>query len=290
MYNPSTRQFKVCLYDSETQSRRSMRFNKDNYDNDDACIAHVREVQRENRLKNARYKRDKTKAMVMETQCMNRVNDPMANVIFVTGVDLDIDKGTGSSIVIFGASKRGKTTLMMYLYDKYFTNKKKINTLFSGNPQLKIYDNDPNLIVGYGFNQQSAKYIKLQQYINVKTKNQYEFTDLFDDIIDQKYSKTLNNLVLTYRNSNITSIMCLQYVCMLSKQNRSSVNHTFVFGANSGEDVEVILKLILKPYLVELGLCHYNEMMQFYHEVTRDHGFIYINNIKNTMTCHRLDI
>lgn len=290
MYDPEKRSFKLCLYQAETKKSKTAYINKDKFNSDKEAIEYARELQNQNKYRNNEVRKSRQRRAVEEVVMFNSIMDPLDNLRFDSEVELKFDKGTGSSVVIFGASKRGKTTLMMYLYDKYFVSKKKINTLFSGNPQLKIYKDDPNLLVSYGFDNKSSKYIQLQQYINVKTKNKYQFTNLFDDIIDAKYSKILNKLVLTYRNSNISSMICLQYVCMLSKQNRSSVNHTFVFGANSGEDTDTIIKMILKPYLYKLGLLTLPDMMKFYQEVTKDHGFIYINNITNVISFHRLDI
>lgn len=290
MNDPSKRVFRACLYRADTGRNKCIYINKDQFGSDEEAIKYLRTIQAENRQRNALIRRDGQRARINEVITRPAPTSPLDDIVFESEVDVNIDKGTGSSIVIFGASKRGKTTLMMYLYLKYYTSKKKINTLFSGNPQLKIYKDDPNLLVSYGFDAKSAKYIQLQQYINVKTKNKYRFTDLFDDIIDAKYSKILNKLVLTYRNSNISSIICLQYVCMLSKQNRSSVNHTFIFGANSGEDTDTVIKLILRPFLVKLGITRFDDMMAFYQRVTADHGFIYINNITQEISFHRLKL
>lgn len=288
MYDPNKRTFRVCLYQADTGKSKSAYINKDNFNDDEECIDYVRELQADNRKRNLKIRKQRQKTVVEKAITINLQTDPYENVVFEDDVDLNIDHGTGSTMAVYGASKRGKTTLMMRLYNKYYNNKKKINTLFSGNPHLKIYKDDPNLLVSYGFNAKSSKYIQLEQFINVKTKNKYQFTLLFDDIIDAKYSKILNKLVLTYRNSNISSIICLQYVCMLSKQNRASVNHTFVFGANSGEDTDTIVKMVLKPYLMKLGIARLPDMMAFYQEVTKDHGFIYINNITQEMSFHRL--
>lgn len=202
-----------------------------------------------------------------------------------------VDPNTGQTTCIFGSSKRGKSTLMMRLYDNFYKpNRDIISTLFSGSPQLRIYKGDKNLLISNGFVDKSTKYIKLLKYINMKTKNFYDFLVLIDDIIDQKYSKVVNNMVLTYRNSNISLIMCLQYVFLLSKMNRANINNTFVFGANNAEDEKNNIEVLLKPYLINLGYKSYIDQVNFYKYVTKDHGFFYIDNLHNKISFHRLTI
>ncbi len=288
MYNPESRQFKVSLRCSETGKMSTVRINKDNFVSDEMALEYAREIQKENKAKNLAYRRSNQKKKLDTLVAKNIAEEPINNVVITDTVDINFDLNTGSTVAIFGASKRGKTTLMMHLYDKEYKDKPFITTLFSGNPHLKIYKNDPKLLIAYGFNKKSERYIKLEQYINTKTDNKYSFLNLFDDIVDQKYAPIMNKLVLTYRNSNISSIICLQYVLLLSKSNRSSINHTFVFGSNSTEDCENNVKYLLSSYFKDLGLRTLADQVAFYKKVTSDHGFIYIDNIKNKISFHRL--
>lgn len=292
---------KLSLYCAETKKTRVLNIKKQNFASDDELDAYCRKLREENKLKNKLWKEHKIRKNIEDALGRElAVPSPAGEIslqsrgagIHSPVIDLNLDAGTGNTICIFGSSKRGKTFAMMHLYGKYFSplsgDKGKINTLFSGNPHLKIYKQDPNLLVSYGFGPKSAKYIQLQQYINVKTKNRYQFGIFLDDIVDAKFAPILNKMVLIYRNSLISSIMCLQYVYMLSKQNRSSVNHTLVFGSNTSEDSKNIIDALLKPYLQQLGLRSFAEQVQFYQAATVDHGFIYLDNIHNKMSLHRL--
>lgn len=288
----SQRKYKsVTVWDAEHKKYRTVNVKPTDFANIDEFEVHVRQLRedakaRNRQLKEAKHqeKLDKAKAQLIPMAQPAALN----NLEFARDVNINLDPNTGNSIVIYGSSKRGKTYLMMHIYDKYFMSSHKVNTLFSGNPQLKKYHKDKELLVSYGFSPRSAKYIKLLQYINVKTKNKYDFTVLLDDIIDQKYAPILNNLVLTYRNSKISTVLCLQYTKMLSKPNRSSVNHTIVFGSNTAEMAKDVIDLLLKPYLLRLGLVSYRDQAEFYRQATVDHGFIYIDNIRETITLHRL--
>ena len=128
----------------------------------------------------------------------------------------------------------------------------------------------------------------MQHYLQIQTNNKYKFLNLFDDIIDQKHSAMFNEMILTLRNSNISSIISLQYVRLLSKQNRANVNHTFVFGNNQAEDAEMTVTTLLRPYFIAMGLRGRDEQIKYFNEVTSDHGFFYINCLENKLSVHRL--
>lgn len=306
MNNPNAKYVKVSLYNPETHKSHSICVKKSDFDTHEELVAYCKQLKDENKIKNAAYRRDKRREGIVNVIAKIEQDVMMSDIPPQTvenpdslsikapkaksRITLDLDKKTGSTIVIYGSSKRGKSTLMMHLYEKYFKAKDRVNTLFSGNPHLKVYKKDKNLLVGYGFTPEHARYIQMQHYVNVKTSNEYKFTNLFDDIIDQKYSGIVNKMVLTYRNANISMIMALQYVYLLSKQNRANVNHTFVFGMNSVEDIKAVIDVILRPYFIELGIINPDQMIKFFKAVTSDHGFMYIDNIKATISFHRLDV
>lgn len=303
----ATKYKKISLYNPETRKSRTVCVKVSDFDSPEELEAYCKRLRDQNRLKNAEYRRAKAREGIVnviariESEAADGVDNaethphemPIGDITIPKAkktVSIDLDRKTGSTIVIYGSSKRGKSTLMMHLYERYFKSKDRINTLFSGNPHLKVYKGDPKLLVGYGFGPDHAKYIQMQHYINVKTSNEYKFTNMFDDIVDQKYSAIVNKMVLTYRNANISMIMALQYVYLLSKQNRANINHTFVFGMNSTEDIKGVIDVVLRPYFVEMGLLTLDQMVRFFKLVTSDHGFMYINNIKATISFHRLEV
>lgn len=190
--------------------------------------------------------------------------------------ELVLDDNTGNTCLLYGSSKTGKTTLMMKLYEKYYNKKQYITTLFCINSQIDLYEGFKDLIVANVFNADCAKYIQLEKFINNKTKNEYKFVNLFDDIIDVRFSKIINNLILTYRNSNISTIMCLQYTNLLSKQARSNVNNLIFFAFNTEEAIEPLIKAYLYGLFRELGVAK-EEMIKFYKVLTEDHNYIYLH-------------
>ena len=208
---------------------------------------------------------------------------------FKDSIELLLDQNTGNTTVLFGSSKKGKSTLMMGLYKKlYKRNKKFISSLFATNAHIKVYESDEDLLKCNVFNKQSEKYIKLQKYINSKTNNKYNFLNMFDDVINTKHKGLINDLIMTYRNSNISTMMCLQYGYLLSKMNRANVNNVIIFGSNSNESIEDLINTFLKPYMIRMGYIYLPEQIALFKHITKNHGFFYINNAKDHISFHRI--
>ena len=270
----------ITIYDAEKGKNIGKTFKISNFENEDKLLEHIEKIKKEQREKNKIFKENKINNTKTKIQSSN-ILDNIDNFI--------LDKNTGTSTVILGSSKRGKSTIMMYIYRKFYQNNKNfISTLFSGNYHIDAYKNSKNLLIGDGFNEDSENYIKMQKYINSKTKNKYDFLNLFDDILDLKYKSIINRLILTYRNSNISSIMCLQYTYLLSKMNRANVNNIIIFGANTEEAKRDLIELYLKQHLINLGYINYIDRLNFFDYVTNDYGFFYINNLKQSFSIHRI--
>lgn len=291
----------ITIYDAMLKKNKSYIFNVNNFKDENDMNEHIKKLREEQRIKNKEFRNNKNQSQIInnDNQIINNDNQPQIinnnmnkqfnNINILNTYDIKLDPNTGNSCVILGSSKRGKSTLMMNIYNKYYGyDKNNICTLFSINSHIGVYKSDKNLLVSDCFNGRSQKYIKLQKYINGKTKNKYNFLNMFDDIIDMKYSKLINQLILTYRNSNISTIMCLQYGYLLSKMNRANVNNIIIFGSNTNESIEDLIKTYLKPYFNKLGYKTFDEQMGLFKYVTNDFGFIYIHPKSDNITFHKL--
>jgi hypothetical protein len=205
-------------------------------------------------------------------------------------INLILQKNTGNSTCILGSSKKGKTTLLLHLYNKFYKKDKHfICSLFASNIHASIYKRDKKLLTCNVFNKKSQKYIKLQKYINSKTGNNYKFLNMFDDIINNmQYQGLINELILSYRNSNMSTILSFQYLRLLSKMNRANVNNIIIFGSNSNESINDLITTFLRPYFIKMGFVTYHEQMNFFKYVTDNHGFFYINNDSDHISFHRI--
>jgi len=198
-------------------------------------------------------------------------------------IHLRLDAGTGNSTALLGSSKQGKSTCMMQLFRQHYAAQDCVSTLFASNPQIALYEGK-RLIVSQAY---VPKLIKLAASINRKTGNHYEFCFLLDDIVDKRDDVVLRELILTLRNSNLSSIVCLQYGNLLAKVARANVNNLLLFGFNSDEAIELICQQYLATHLRSQGI-QKQDWGRYYREATRDHGFIYVHPSSNEVSYHRL--
>lgn len=198
-------------------------------------------------------------------------------------IELRLDEATGNSTVLLGSSKTGKSTAMMHLFKKYYAGKEFVTTLFAENPQIPLYK-QRRLIVAAEF---EPGLIRLAQKVQKGTKNAYRFSFLLDDIVDQRDDKTLKSLILSYRNSDISSVVCLQYTNLLAKNSRANVNNILLFRFNSQEAIELAVKQFLTSHFKRMGVAA-TDMVEFYKRATADHGFIYLHPASDSISFHRL--
>lgn len=278
----------ITLYDAETKKNKSLIFNTKNFASQVEIDAHVSKLKNEQKMRNKMYREMNKKGIIF-----NPIEKPLItfnNIQIKNTFDLKLDNGTGNTTTIYGSGKRGKTSLCMYIYKKYYAvDKEFISSLFSINSHIPEYKVDKNLLKSNCFNSKSEKYIKLEKYIQQHTKNKYKFLNILDDIITVKFNKLINELILTYRNSNMSTIINTQYVFLLNKMLRANVNNVIIFGFNSTESIEDVIKTFLKPYFINLGYKKMHEQIELFKYVTDNHGFIYLHPISDTISFHRLN-
>ena len=185
---------------------------------------------------------------------------------------------TGNTLYVLGSSKRGKSTAIMKIYDDYFggADRNYVSILWSVNPQISAYKGHSKLIKASWNKQTTMEIVKAQQLIQKKTRNEYKFLNIFDDVLHVRGEETMENLIMTYRNSKISSIIAMQYTNQLQKNCRANVNGILLFGFNSDEAIEVVIKCFLKGHLHSLGIIKVPDMINWYKRATEDHGFIYV--------------
>ena len=241
--------------------------------------------------KNAAYKkaaRAAKEAQMTSVETIRLPPEEVPGMVVKRSITLNLDPGTGNSTVLLGSSKAGKSSTMMYLYRKHYGGADTIATLFASNPQIPLYkpkDKETRrLITVTGYD---PRLILLARAINRGTCNRYSFMFMLDDIIDQRQDKVLAELILTLRNSRVSSMVCLQYGNLLAKMSRSNVNNVLLFRFNNDEAIEVAIAHYLKSHFRKLGIPP-DGMVAFYKRATEDHGFIYLHPSTDAISFHRL--
>lgn len=207
----------------------------------------------------------------------------------------DYEKSQGNSIVIFGASRAGKSYVLKALYDKYYKDvpkKMKLHSmLFSYSSSAEVYKSLPKSVhICNKFDVEGAKLIKQLKKINEVSDLKFNFLVLMDDVTDIRYSQTINQLILVNRNMNFNCIISLQYVNLLGKSARGSINHSIFGSMNNDESIVCVLKSFLGSKFSEMGFHTLASQIQLYKKLTSDYHFIYYFPRKNHISRFKLQL
>lgn len=224
-------------------------------------------------------------AVPMELPMPVRVREAkFPDVRYAESVDIRLDPNTGNTMLLVASSKAGKTTIMMKIYEKYY--EKYISILFAHNPQIAEY-NVKNLVKTDEF---LPRIIEVMRQVAKVNKNKFNFLCMFDDMLSLKTEGNVTDLFLSLRNSNISSIISLQYLNLMSKACRGNVNNILAGSHNSDENILVLIKCYLFSWMKKMGVTNEADMILYYRRLTADHGFIYIHPSSNTVEFVRMKV
>ncbi len=218
------------------------------------------------------------------------VNAALNKIKIEKGLNLRLTPNSGNSCAILGSSQQGKTTILMWIYRKYYKKKSFITTLFSVNSQISAYKGEKNLLKCNTFDRKAQKYIKMEKFINNRTNNKYNFANLIDDVLNVRHNALINNLILTYRNSKISTCICMQYSNLLSKATRANFTNVIMFRFLSDESTEVIIKTFLRSSFNKMGIFGMDDQIKFYKKMTKNHQFLYYHPASDSLSFHKISI
>lgn len=160
------------------------------------------------------------------------------------GVDPE-NKQTGRSVLFLGASFSGKTYLLVKelnkIYpDEYdgiflFTESTNAEDLQRIKPQIR-----ERVRIFKGWKPTVVDFLKK---LNDKLQNRFRFLIILDDIVTEKFSKTLSKMILTYRNANISCCVLIQFPSLINKSSRSSFHNVVILGGKSLEWHDSVAKI-----------------------------------------------
>lgn len=196
-------------------------------------------------------------------------------------VELPERKTGGVSFCLIGSTRSGKTTLLKYLLNEYFS--RHITVLMSNSIHAPIYKEIEGCIKSPLY---SHKVIKEGYEINRKTNNHYPILYVLDDIVDRKFDKELLKMMTIYRNSGLSTIISVQDPMLLSTSARGNVNFACLGYFNSDEKVEKIIRLYLTSYFKG----PIEDKIRDYKRLTADHHWIMVDNINGVVYRFKLKI
>lgn len=196
-------------------------------------------------------------------------------------------KHNGVTFAIIGSSGCGKSTLIRkVLLDDIYKSKEYLVTVFTESAKCDAFDDmDKNIIIDKKGLDMDAIYFCY--HMNSRYDKKYNFVVLLDDVIHIRYNKLIQSMFLTMRNTNITSIVSLQYPKLIPVCVRTSVYFSLLFHFNNAEAVEMVVRGWMSAYLPGKNV---REKMDSYVEWTSGgdgHRCFLVDNLNHT--AYRVD-
>jgi hypothetical protein len=196
-------------------------------------------------------------------------NIPLKNID-----DLEVPDGKfGKSFLLCGSTRSGKTTMMNYLYDKYF--KKHATIVMSNSLNSDAYDFIKKTAILSDL--YHPEILKEMYQINHSTSNHYEFAVILDDLTHIKNDTEYLRLLTIYRNSRISCITSSQGISMFSKTARGNINFVILGRLNSDAEVEKVIKEYCLSYFPKNMTIP--EKITYYRCLTQDHYFLVLDQV-----------
>jgi len=209
--------------------------------------------------------------------------DPRAYGIPVRKLSsIDLPTGGGCSFGLIGSTRSGKSTVMIYLFEKYFT--RHIPIMTTGSIQADIYG--PLRKACAISPEFFPELIKESMMLNQKTKNHYPILHILDDMLDGKNTKALCKLLTIGRNSGLSTIICAQELSILNAIGRTNLNYILCFRLNSDSAIEKVVRNYLRHALPKGTI---NEQCHMYKQLTQNHRFFVVDCLADEVFSCKLD-
>lgn len=177
-------------------------------------------------------------------------------------------KGTGNSVVVLASSFAGKTRLIKDLFNIIEQRENIVKSYMVGDINHADYDHKKGIIME-GIH---PNYIFSLKAINDSIKKKYNFWLIFDDIDqikNRKSEQSVRNSMLSFRNSNISALLSIQSIALVSYELSSQANLQF-FG-NINDDKEILKTIRNKLGSIKIFLNERNDdrRIQIYRELVK---------------------
>ena len=192
-------------------------------------------------------------------------------------------KTGGMTVAMIGSTRSGKTTLLKHTLEKFFDDH--LGVLMSASLHAPIYDAIGKKMV------KSPAYVPQvidEMYsINRKCDNHYPFAVVLDDIVSAKWDKTLMKSFTIYRNSGITTIMCVQNPIILNSVTRGNFMAVLLGYMNSDESCEKVIRMFCYTAIPGRNI---EEKIVNYKKMTADHFWLYLDHNTGEMARFKLKL
>lgn len=206
----------------------------------------------------------------------------------------DEESKNGVTFAFIGSSGCGKSTCIRKIFiDQIFTERAKkddgkefIIQVFTESAKSDAFkDMDKSIMMDTkGLDEHNINFC---YHMNESYDKKYNFMFILDDVLDLQYKMLVKRMFLTMRNTNISSLVSLQYPNLVPKAIRTSVYFTLLFYLNTDEAVELAIRGWLSAYVPGHTV---KEKMLFYRRWTREkkgHQMFLVDNLNHK--CYQVD-
>ncbi len=159
----------------------------------------------------------------------NPAKTALSDYIYIPSADSFFKpEKTGKTFCVMGSSFSGKTTLLVNQLNRLEKADYDMIFLFTESVHaepLKTLNKDLNIKIYDNFNPEIPQILRK---INIQTNNRFRFLVILDDVINELRGNTLIKMILTMRNSNISTILLVQYPKLIGPNQRNSI-HEYYF-------------------------------------------------------------
>ena len=197
------------------------------------------------------------------------------------------EKKNGVTFAMMGSSGCGKSTVIKEVFiDKVFGKEAtkargerqfiiQIMTQSAKSDAFKKLKKDV-LVDSKGLDQDNINFC---YHMNENYEKKYNFMFILDDVLDIRHKDLLQRMFLTMRNTNISSMVSLQYPKLIPPSIRTSVYFALFFMFNNDEAIEIAVRGWLARYFPGKTI---KEKIGYYHEWVSGsdgHNFFLVDNL-----------
>lgn len=205
------------------------------------------------------------------------------------------EKANGITFAFMGSSGCGKSTVIMKVFiDQIFGKKAtrlrkdreyiiQIMTQSAKSDAFKELPKDV-LVDSKGLDEDNINFC---YHMNENYNKKYNFFVMLDDVLDVRYKDLVQRMFLTMRNTNISSLISIQYPKLIPVSIRTSVYFALFFFFNNDEATEQAVRGWLSAYLPGKSI---REKIYYYREwvLQNDgHNMFLMDNLNHR--CYKID-
>lgn len=205
------------------------------------------------------------------------------------------EKANGITFAFMGSSGCGKSTVIMkvfigQIFGKKATQARKdkeyIIQIFTQSAKSDAFKELPKdiMVDPKGLDEDNINFC---YHMNENYNKKYNFFVMLDDVLDVRYKDLVQRMFLTMRNTNISSLISIQYPKLIPVSIRTSVYFALFFFFNNDEATEQAVRGWLSAYLPGKSI---REKIYYYREwvLQNDgHNMFLMDNLNHR--CYKID-